>query len=75
MTPEMLGQALSRRRKAVGLTQADLARLLGVTRQLVGELERGKPGIRLRVALEACHHLGLVVTLRDGFRPARTTQP
>lgn len=59
MTPETLGMAISIRRKQTGLTQSDLAATLGVTRQLIGELERGKPGIRLQVALQACIILGL----------------
>lgn len=59
MTPAVLGQAIAQRRKAAGLTQAELAAALGVTRQLVGEMERGKPGIRLEVVLMACRELGL----------------
>ena len=63
MTPETLGQAISIRRKLTGLTQSDLAATLGVTRQLIGELERGKPGIRLQVALQACITLGLILRI------------
>ncbi len=63
MTPETLGQAISIRRKLTGLTQSDLAATLGVTRQLIGELERGKPGIRLQVALQACITLGLFLRI------------
>ena len=59
MTPETLGHAICTRRKLTGLTQSDLAATLGVTRQLIGELERGKPGIRLQVALQACIALDL----------------
>ena len=69
MTPETLGQAISRRRKLTGLTQSDLAATLGVTRQLIGELERGKPGIRLQVALQACIILGLNLQIDAGFLP------
>jgi len=63
MTPSVLGQAIAHRRKVLGLTQADLAAALGVTRQLIGELERGKSGIRLEVALMACRELGLDLAL------------
>lgn len=69
MTPETLGKAISNRRKLTGLTQSDLAAVLGVTRQLVGELERGKPGIRLQVALQACIILGLTLQFDAGLLP------
>ena len=59
MTTETLRKAISIRRNLTGLTQSDLAATLWVTRQLIGELERGKPGIRLQVALQACMTLGL----------------
>lgn len=72
MTPESLGLAISIRRKLTGLTQSDLAATLGVTRQLIGELERGKPGIRLQVALQACITLGLELQIGHGLTsPAR----
>ena len=67
MTPETLGQAISSQRKLIGLTQSDLAATLGVTRQLIGELERGKPGIRLQVALQACIILGLTLRVDPGM--------
>jgi y4mF family transcriptional regulator len=35
------------RRKANHMTQKDLAELAGVGRRLVGELERGKPTLRM----------------------------
>lgn len=69
MTPESLGQAISIRRKQTGLTQSDLAASLGVTRQLIGELERGKPGIGLQVALRACSTLGLSLQIENGAVP------
>ena len=72
MTPESLGLAIAIRRKLTGLTQSDLAATLGVTRQLIGELERGKPGIRLQVALQACITLGLELQIGHGqTSPAR----
>ena len=67
MTPETLGRAISSQRKLTGLTQSDLAATLGVTRQLIGELERGKPGIRLQVALQACIILGLTLRVDPGM--------
>ncbi len=69
MTPETLGQAILIRRKQTGLTQSDLAATLGVTRQLIGELERGKPGIGLQVALRACSILGLSLQIEPDRLP------
>lgn len=37
-----LAEALAQRRTALGLTQADLARQAGCTRQYVAQLERGE---------------------------------
>lgn len=71
MTPQTLGQAISTRRKLTGLTQSDLAAILGVTRQLIGELERGKPGIRLQVALQACISLDLHLRIDPGAIPIK----
>ncbi len=65
-TPEDFGVALVTRRRELGLTQAALAAALGVSRQLIGELERGKPGIRLETALLACRELGLRIVVEAG---------
>ena len=40
---EELGAALRRNRKALGLTQAELALAAGVGLRVVGEVEAGKP--------------------------------
>lgn len=65
-SPEDFGAALAARRRALGLTQAELAAALGVSRQLIGELEHGKPGIRLETALLACRELGLRAGIETG---------
>lgn len=66
-TTHELGAAIRSRRKALKLTQQNLADGLGVTRQLIGELENGRPGVRLEVALLAAQQLGI-----DLFAKSRT---
>ena len=45
-----VGSTVRRLRKAAGLTQVELAHLVDVGPRLVGELERGKPSIRMDLA-------------------------
>jgi len=44
-TAEQLGRFVGELRRARGLTQSELARELGVTRQYISELERGVPSL------------------------------
>jgi y4mF family transcriptional regulator len=62
-TPEQFGFALRVRRGALGLTQQDLADVIGVNRRVIGELERGKRTVRFDIALEAARALGFDVEL------------
>jgi HTH-type transcriptional regulator / antitoxin HipB len=59
-----LGRLIRSRRKALNLSQDELAAVVGVNRRVVGELERGKGTVRLEIALEAARALGLDVDLR-----------
>jgi len=54
------------KRKLDGLTQADLAGYCGVGQRFVGELERGKPTVRLDKTLQVLEGLGLelIITRR-----------
>jgi len=52
------------RRKARGLTQADLAVAAGVGRRFVVELEQGKPSIAFDKALRVAAQLGLVLSAK-----------
>jgi y4mF family transcriptional regulator len=63
-TPERFGAALRERRRELGITQAHLADVTGVSRQAIIELERGKPNARLHIALRLAQTLGLDTTLR-----------
>ena len=54
-----LGLAIRSRRKELGWDQATLAKHVGVTRQWVIEIEKGKPRAELALALRALRVLGL----------------
>lgn len=41
-TPAEFGQAFRREREALGLTQSDVAKIVGCRRQTIGDLEEGK---------------------------------
>ena len=59
-TPRMIGLEVSRARKAGGITQEQLARACGVSRQLVNRLEVGTAtGIGLEKLLKVLSYLGL----------------
>jgi len=53
-----LGAALRQARKALGLTQAELALAAGVGLRFVVELEAGKPTVRLERVLRVIDALG-----------------
>ncbi len=59
------GLQLRLRRKALGITQADLADVIGVNRRVLGELENGKATVQLGIALRAAEALGLGVQLDE----------
>lgn len=62
-TPQELGTALRQARKARGLRQEDLALAAGVGPRFVGELERGKPTVRLAETLRVASALGVEITI------------
>jgi y4mF family transcriptional regulator len=57
-----LGADIRRRREARQMSQQTLARLAGVGRRLVSELERGKPTVQLDVAGRVLAVFGLRVS-------------
>ncbi|MHB1468390.1 MAG: helix-turn-helix transcriptional regulator [Solirubrobacteraceae bacterium] len=57
--PHALGNAISDRRRSLGLTQERVADLIGVNRRVIGELERGKSTVQLKIAIDVCRVLGL----------------
>jgi len=63
-SPEQFGATLRERRRALGLTQDEVALQAGVGRRYYIELEAGKPGASLGPALRCAQMLGLDVHLR-----------
>lgn len=54
-----LAKAIRQRRKKLKMTQAFLASMMGVSRQLIGELEKGTTGVNIGLALDVCREIGL----------------
>ena len=61
-----LGAALRARRKSLGLTQRELARLAGCGLAFLYELESGKATVRLDKVLAVLDVLGLELSLVEG---------
>lgn len=56
---EQFGAAVAQARKALGLTQRDLALAIGTGERFIVELEAGKRTAQLGKALAAAHGVGL----------------
>ena len=63
-TPEELGARIRARRKALRLTQDELAAVARVTPRLLGEVERGKASAQLDGVLRILAALGLGLFVR-----------
>lgn len=61
-----LAGGVRRRRKALGITQADLARLAGCGPVFVHAVERAKPSLRLDKLIALLQVLGLELLLQPG---------
>lgn len=55
----MVGAALRDRRRALGLTQRDVADLADVNRETIGRAERGDEGIALGTLLRIAEAVGM----------------
>lgn len=64
-TPRDLGQTVRTARKALGLTQPQLALAAGVGVRFIVDLEAGKPTVRLENVLRVLHSLGASLSI-DG---------
>ena len=62
-SPQQLGDALRAARKALGLTQPQLALAAGVGVRFIVDLEAGKPTLRLETVLRVIDALGGVIDL------------
>jgi y4mF family transcriptional regulator len=58
-----LGRAIRTRRRALGLSQLELAELADVGTRFVHEVESGSGNPRLRGLIALCHALGLELTV------------
>jgi y4mF family transcriptional regulator len=63
-SPRELGQLIRDRRKQLGISQAQLAERVGVSRHWVIALERGNTGAELGLVLSALSAVGLRVDAR-----------
>lgn len=62
-TPESIGRLIRSTRKALGVTQRDLAMTSGTGSRFIIDLEKGKPTCHLGKALAVLHTLGIKVEL------------
>jgi transcriptional regulator with XRE-family HTH domain len=62
-SPGDFGARLRDRRKELGLTQGQVADVIGVNRRVLSQLEHGKTTVRLQIALDAALAIGLDVYL------------
>lgn len=65
-TPSDVGNIIRARRKRLGWDQARLAHEIGVSRQWVVDIEKGKPRAELQLILRALQALGLELMLGPG---------
>jgi y4mF family transcriptional regulator len=73
-TPEDVGRAIRARRTELGLDQGSLARLVGVSRQWIVEVEHGKPRAEMGLVLRTLSALRLEVTLKPAKAGAATRE-
>ena len=67
-----LGSEIRKARQARGLTQAELARAAGISRETLNLLESGLVrDLGIRKVLAVLDHLGLSVALQEGMPPRR----
>jgi HTH-type transcriptional regulator/antitoxin HipB len=67
-TTETFGRQIYDRRKELGLSQGDLADVVGVNRRVIGELERGKQSVQLNIAFRVAQAVGLDISLESRSR-------
>ena len=65
-----LGRALRRRRKDIGLTQAECAAAAGVSVAWLSQFENGKATCEIGLVMDVAHALGVCFDLRPVTRSA-----
>jgi HTH-type transcriptional regulator/antitoxin HipB len=67
LTPEELGRIVKKERKAMGLTQAELALTSGTGMRFISDLENGKPTCQIGKTLTVLKTLGLRLALSSPY--------
>jgi len=70
--PTLVTNTIRSRREEAGMTQAELARLIGVTRQTLIAIEQGRYSPTLEIAFQIARAFGL--PLEDLFQYPEPTQ-
>jgi y4mF family transcriptional regulator len=70
-----LAAAVRGRRQALGLSQAEVARTAGVSRQWLIEFESGKPTAELQLMLRLLEALGLTINLEERDADRQRVEP
>lgn len=70
-TTQDLGAVIRNRRRHLHLDQASLAARVGVSRQWIVAIERGKPRADVALVLRTLEALGLPLDVDEGAPPAR----
>lgn len=73
--PMVLGAQVRARRISLGLNQADVADLAGVSERFIRFVEQGKPTIQLEPLLAVLGTLGLELAIRYAHSPAASQPP
>lgn len=76
-TPAELGALIRECRKKLGLDQKSLANRVGVSRQWIVEVEKGKPGAPIGLVLRTLGALGVALSpeKEDSAKPGHATRP
>ena len=72
-SPSELGALIRARRRQLGLDQSGLAEKVGVSRQWIIEIEKGKPRAAIGLILRTLNALGILLDARN--EPAQKTKP
>lgn len=73
-TRKDLGQLMREMRRGLGLTQAQLAEIIGVNRRWVVQVEQAKTSADLRTVLRALQALGAELHVTPGRTSAAATE-
>ena len=69
LAPEDLGRLVKKERKAMGLTQAELALTSGTGMRFISDLENGKPTCQIGKILTVLKTLGIRLTMSSPQSP------